>query len=150
MTDKEDLFQVTTMFRTLLRSITQEWNKRGNEYNLTLPQFKMLYILDKSGPQSVSQLAEAMTITPAAITGISDKLLAEGFVLRERGETDRRVVYITLTDSGKRVLDQVYESQKEALNTFFHLLPEEDIQHLKRIFGRMLSNIENKQDSHER
>lgn len=143
MAEKEQLFQVTTMFRTLMKSITQEWNKRGNDYNLTFPQFKVLYLLDKTGTQSVSQLAETLTITPAAITGITDKLIVEGFVIRERSEADRRVVFITLTESGKKVIEKVKESQKETIDMIFNLLSEEDIQHLRRIFGLMLSNIEN-------
>lgn len=54
MVKKEELFEVTSMFRTLLKSISQEWNKRGREYNLSFPQYKMLYILDMSGTQKVS------------------------------------------------------------------------------------------------
>lgn len=142
MTENARLFEVTSLFRALMKSITTEWNKRGNIYGLTIPQFKVLYFLDKEGSQNVSQLAELLMITPAAVTGITDKLVVEGFVKRERGEQDRRVVHITLTKSGMAIIEKVKESQKETLDMIFNLLPEEDIQHLRRIFGLMLSNIE--------
>ncbi|QAY67052.1 MarR family winged helix-turn-helix transcriptional regulator [Paenibacillus protaetiae] len=143
MAENETLFQVTSMFRTLLKTITHEWNKNGSRYNLSLPQFKILYSLQTKGPQNVSQLAEALGITSAAITGATDKLLAEGLVLRERGEADRRVVFVTLTDAGKAILEEVKKDQQIVLDKVFHMLPQEDIQHLKRIYGQMLANVDN-------
>lgn len=142
MVKKEELFEVTSMFRTLLKSISQEWNKRGREYNLSFPQYKMLYILDMSGTQKVSQLAECLGITPAAITGITDKLLTEGYVKRERAEHDRRVVNITITEPGKEIMRKVNENQKEMIDGMFNQLQEEDLQHLRRIFGQLLASLE--------
>lgn len=144
MVKKEELFEVTSMFRTLIKAITQEWNKRGGEFNLSFPQYKMLCILDVTGTRTVSQLAEALGITSAAITGITDRLVTEGFAIRERGENDRRVVNISITDQGKEIISQVTERQKEMLEGIFDQLQEEDLQHLRRIFGVVLANIENK------
>jgi MarR family transcriptional regulator, organic hydroperoxide resistance regulator len=141
---REELFEVTSMFRTLIKAITQEWNKRGGDFNLSFPQFKMLHMLNATGTHTVSQLAEALGITSAAITGITDRLVTEGFVNRERGENDRRVVNISITDQGREIISQVTERQKEMLEGIFDQLHEEDLQHLRRIFGVVLANIENK------
>ncbi|WP_178022945.1 MarR family transcriptional regulator [uncultured Paenibacillus sp.] len=143
MVKREELFEVTSMFRTLIKAITQEWNKRGGEFNLSFPQYKMLYMLNASGTHTVSQLAEALGITSAAITGITDRLVTEGFVNRERGENDRRVVNISITDRGREIISQVTERQKEMLEGMFDQLQEEDLQHLRRIFGVVLANIDN-------
>ncbi|GJM83028.1 MarR family transcriptional regulator [Paenibacillus timonensis] len=144
MVKKEELFEVTSMFRTLIKAITQEWNKRGGDFNLSFPQYKMLYMLNATGTHTVSQLAEGLGITSAAITGITDRLVTEGFVNRERGENDRRVVNISITDRGREIISQVTERQKEMLEGIFDQLQEEDLQHLRRIFGVVLANIDNK------
>ncbi|GIO88151.1 MarR family transcriptional regulator [Paenibacillus faecis] len=140
--EKEDLLEVTTMFRTLIRGITQEWNKRGGEYNLSFPQFKMLHMLSRSGPQRVSTIAEKLGLTSAAITGLTDRLVSEGYVLRARDDSDRRVVYITVTELGKEIVDQVIQGQEESNRTIFSTLDDGDIQHLKRIFSRMIAYLE--------
>ncbi|MGG6314358.1 MarR family winged helix-turn-helix transcriptional regulator [Paenibacillus macerans] len=145
MVKKEELFEVTSMFRTLLKMITQEWNRRGGDFNLSFQQFKMLYMLNASGTQKVSQLAESLGITSAAITGVTDRLVTEGYVERVRAENDRRVVNISITERGREIIRLVTERQKEMLERIFDQLQEEDLQHLRRIFGAMLSNIENKQ-----
>lgn len=130
------------MFRALLKQFSQEWNKRG--YTLSLPQYKMLYLLNKEGPQKVSQLATALGNTPAAVTGLADKLFAEGHIQRERAESDRRVVYVSITEKGRHMLDEVKETQEEIFQTFFDKLPDEDIHQLKRIFSQLLANMDDK------
>lgn len=143
LTRRDELFEVTSTFGTLIKTITQEWKKRGGEYNLSFPQFKMLHMLDTMGKQKVSQLAEALCLTSAAITGITDRMITDGYVRRERSEHDRRVVHISITEQGREVNRQVGEKQKEMLENVFDQLQEEDLQHLRRIFDVMLSNIEN-------
>lgn len=143
MDRSEELFQVSSMFRALLKNISQDWNKTSaGKYNLTFPQFQVLYVLKMRGPQKVSELAESLSLTPPAITGLTDKLFAEGYVQKERAEDDRRVVNITILDAGLEMIQKVKRDQKEMIQGFFDILSEEDIQHLKRIFSLMLSNID--------
>lgn len=141
MNKNDVLFEVSSNFRTLVKNISKEW-KKSTEYNLSFAQFKALYRLNKKGPLKVSQLADSLGITPAATTGVTDKLLAEGYVKRERAENDRRIVFITITEKGEEIIRKVTESQKETIHMFFDVLPEEDIEHLRRIFGTMLSSID--------
>lgn len=139
---REMLFEVTSMFGTLIKKITQDWNRRGGEYNLSFPQFKMLHILNRIGPQKVSHLAEKLGLTSAAITGITDRLVTEGYVERKRTEADRRVVFIAITKHGETILQKINDDQEQSTLTIFNSLEEEDILHLKRIFTAMLANLE--------
>ncbi|WP_152396685.1 MarR family winged helix-turn-helix transcriptional regulator [Paenibacillus guangzhouensis] len=137
-----ELVEVTTLFKTLIKRVTQNWNKRM-VHQLTYPQFKMLFKLEKHGPQKVSQLAEALCITSGAVTGAADRLLSEGYIERTRAADDRRVVYIQITEEGRRITHQVMEDQKETIAMFFGSLPDEDIKHLKRIMTTVLAKIDN-------
>lgn len=140
MVKNDEIFEIASMFRTFLKGISQVWNKRG--YCLTLPQFKILYILDRDGPQRVSHLANSLHITPAAVIGVADQLLIEGYVRKERADNDRRVVNIFLTDKGKEMLSEMHISQQAAMGEYFNVLPEADIQHLKRIFTTLIESLE--------
>lgn len=133
--------EVSSMFRTIIKGVTHKFNRIVGS-DLSYPQFKVLYSLSRHGPQKVSDLAGTLCITPAAVTGHTVKLLAEGYVTRERNEQDRRVVYISITEKGNDLIRRIRETQKETIHSFFNVLPEEDIQHLKRIFAAMLSKID--------
>ncbi|WP_338055292.1 MarR family transcriptional regulator [Shimazuella alba] len=139
----EELFHVTSMFHTFLKEISKDWNKHG--YHLTLTQFKILYLLKLEGPKKVSQLAEVLSLTSSAVTGITDQLLKEGYIEKERAENDRRVVNISLSDKGYSTIEEKQKKQKEIMNTYFHLLNEEDVQHLKRIFTTLIDNVKKKE-----
>nr|WP_202404897.1 MarR family transcriptional regulator [Shimazuella alba] len=131
------------MFHTFLKEISKDWNKHG--YHLTLTQFKILYLLKLEGPKKVSQLAEVLSLTSSAVTGITDQLLKEGYIEKERAENDRRVVNISLSDKGYSTIEEKQKKQKEIMNTYFHLLNEEDVQHLKRIFTTLIDNVKKKE-----
>lgn len=149
MDKNEEIFKVSSMFRALLKSISREWKHSSeSKYNLSYPQFQVLYVLKIRGTMKVSELAEALTLTPPAITGLTDKLVAEGYVKKERAEDDRRVVNISLLEPGYEMIQKVKKDQKELIQGFFNILSEEDIQHLRRIFSLMLSRID--RDNHKR
>jgi DNA-binding MarR family transcriptional regulator len=131
------------MFHTFLKEISKDWNKHG--YHLTLTQFKILYLLKLEGSKKVSQLAEVLSLTSSAVTGITDQLLKEGYIEKERAENDRRVVNISLSDKGYSTIEEKQKKQKEIMNTYFHMLAEEDIQHLKRIFTTLIDNVKKKE-----
>lgn len=69
---------------------------------LTGPQFYILHQLEQKEKCTVGELAESMGVKPSAITAMVDRLDKHGFVARDRDEEDRRVVYISLRDSGKK------------------------------------------------
>ncbi len=141
LADREAIFEVSSMFRTLVKGITQLWNRQKND-NISFPQFKMLYMLDRSGSLKVSELAERQGLTSAAITGLTDKLLVDGYVERARTEQDRRVVMISITEKGREMVAKLSESQRETLLLVFSDLSDEDIDHLKRIYSILLGNLD--------
>src|SRR5262249_45382179 len=53
------------------------------------------------GRATHAELAQRCFFTPATLTGVIDTLEKSGYVRRERDETDRRVVWLVLTDAGR-------------------------------------------------
>jgi DNA-binding MarR family transcriptional regulator len=63
-------------------------------------------IADAPGEQaSMSQVAEAVGLSPAGVTSTVDRLVAEGLVLRERGTGDQRLLHARLTPAGRERVD---------------------------------------------
>ncbi|WP_258207696.1 MarR family winged helix-turn-helix transcriptional regulator [Paenibacillus radicibacter] len=113
--------------------------------NLSFSQFRMLLKLSSKGKQKVSELANMLCLTSGAITGAADKLIVRGLIQRTRDEEDRRVVYIEITPEGEEIVQEIQEGQRETIAMFFDELPQEDTDHLIRIFSQALENIERHQ-----
>ncbi|GMK45849.1 hypothetical protein PghCCS26_29770 [Paenibacillus glycanilyticus] len=137
----EELINLIGQFRLFLKNVANDWSKKTMA-GMNTTQFKLLYTLHSSGPLKVSELAELLGLTSGAITGIADKMLAEGLISRERTADDRRVVIIALTSAGDKLVNQVMECHEELFSSFFNGLPEEDLQHLRRIFSKLTANMD--------
>ena len=57
-------------------------------------------------PKNMSSIAKKLSVTVGTLTIAMNSLVKKGYVKRERGEEDRRVVYISLSDKGKKALDR--------------------------------------------
>lgn len=70
-----------------------------------------MHVLDAVGPEggNMSTIAAKLRITMGSLTTSMNRLVIKGYVERNRSETDRRVVYINLTEKGF----QAYERHRK-------------------------------------
>lgn len=52
-------------------------------------------------PKNMSSIARTLSVTVGTLTIAMNSLVKKGYVFRERGKEDRRVVYISLSERGK-------------------------------------------------
>lgn len=83
---------------------------RGRETHrpgeLSYAQFGLLFALSDGEPRSSRELALAADISPATAAEMLDGLAASGLVKRIRSDEDKRIVFTSLTDRGKALVDQ--------------------------------------------
>ena len=74
---------------------------------LTFARYEVLRLLSftRAGALPMTRLGSLLQVHPTSVTSAVDRLEAQGFVRRERGESDRRVVRAAITDAGRRVVD---------------------------------------------
>ncbi|WP_417265907.1 MarR family winged helix-turn-helix transcriptional regulator [Brumimicrobium sp.] len=84
------------------------YNSQLETFDLTLPQFNILRILRGSGEKlSVKTIKERMLEKSPNTTRLIDKLIAKKYVERIRGNEDRRLVFVKITQEGLDVLAQL-------------------------------------------
>ncbi len=77
---------------------------------LITPEFKDISVNDMhvveaigiKEPKSMSTVAKLMSVTTGTLTKSMDGLSDKGYVSRERGKKDKRVVFVSLTEKGRR------------------------------------------------
>ncbi len=90
--------------RRVFQELTEQSRKVEIETGLTGPQLWVVKILNATSPMKVSDLARRTYLHPATMVGILDRLEAKELVKRTRSETDRRVVYIDVTEQGRELV----------------------------------------------
>ncbi len=74
---------------------------RSGESGLTEMQWGLLRILAERGPVSEKEARESLGVTPADITGLSDRLERSRYLRRVRDADDHRRVLLTISESGR-------------------------------------------------
>ena len=111
------------------------------KYGLTFSQYNILRVLDASeeGKNSISNIRKIMLFSGARITGLSQRLEKNGFILRRNAPTDERKKILEITAKGSQTLKDIFD-EKEALikNSLVSLSEEEKglvLRTLKRILA---------------
>ena len=90
------LLLVTRLGRRLRRVATAD--------AVTPTQRSILTTLERHGPRTHGELADAERVRPPTITAAVDRLEDRGLVARTRDATDRRVARVALTAAGRTLL----------------------------------------------
>lgn len=95
--------------------------------DITPQQFNILRILRGSFPQPLStlQIRERMLDKMSDTSRIADRLIAKGLVKKDACKKDQRMVDITITDKGKKILERLDTRQDEMDNIISNLTKKE-------------------------
>ena len=93
---------------------------------ITLPQFFVLSHLDKHGESKMNELAKVMDVTTAAATGIVDRLVRYGYIMRAYNPKDRRVINIRLTQKGSDLVKRIGRQRRDVTREVFGKISKEE------------------------
>ncbi len=93
---------------------------------ITLPQFLILEALNREGELKMSALARIMGVSTAAVTGLVDKLVNYGYVVRGFDPEDRRIIRIKLTAGGLNLVKKINQQRRQMIISIFGKISETD------------------------
>lgn len=113
-------------------------------HDLQLWEFDILATLRRTGPPyrlTAGALVDASMVTSGAITNRIDRLTAKGLVTRETDPASRRSVLITLTDSGRRLVDDVVADHVDLETALLTTLSPSEQEHLAALLRKLLTGL---------
>jgi len=84
-------------------------------HELTLPQLRALVVLDDDAAVTVKGLADRLGIQPSTTTRLVDRLVAKDLIERTPGVEDRREVLLSLSPTGRDVVDTAMDFRRRAV-----------------------------------
>jgi DNA-binding MarR family transcriptional regulator len=97
---------------------------QAGEDALSLSQYALIQGLSERDCARVAELAADAGVTPSTATRILDVLERRGIVRRRRTPEDRRSVLVSLTDSGRELLQARHAWQRARERSFYDGLPD--------------------------
>ena len=109
------------------------------EVDLTMQQLKMLMILVATDGGGTGQgLARSMGVSLATVSGIIDRLEAQGMVERVADQQDHRVRRILATAQGRKTVSQLVATEPELSRNPLELMELDDLRALAQGFRALL------------
>ena len=128
--------------REFLKHQTSEFFKA----KLTMPQFIVLDVLHRQGESKMTDLANFMHVTTAAVTGVVDKLVKSGYVKRSSDPKDRRIIKIGLTAKGDSIIEKVLDHRKKIVMKIFGMISEDERLEYLKILEHIKSHLIGKEE----
>jgi DNA-binding MarR family transcriptional regulator len=107
--------------RSLIAIATRSLGQAAED--TTLAQYRALVVLASRGPQRMSDLAQALGVTPSTAGRMCDRLVRKDLARRQRERADRRAVRVRITPAGRRVLDEATMRRRELIAGVLGVLP---------------------------
>ena len=108
-----------------------------DEFDLTLPRFDLMAQLDKAPDgMMLSDLSKRMMVSNGNLTGLVDRLVASGHVVRRASITDRRAQMVHLTREGQVAFRTIAGEHEHWIADLFGDLTAKDRTDLMRLLAK--------------
>jgi DNA-binding MarR family transcriptional regulator len=115
----EDILELSDRaFRGLFPIVPKEWLR----LDLTMSQLKVVLLLFTGGPARMSVIATELGVSLATATGVVDRLVERGLLVREGDPEDRRVVLCELSEKGERLIGGLWQVSREQVGDLMKAL----------------------------
>jgi DNA-binding MarR family transcriptional regulator len=102
-------------------------------------QVAVLFILNKVGKSPMSELGKCLLVSKPNITFLVDHLVEDGLVKRVPDESDRRVIYIHLTEKGKQFVQRKKEQALAMITDKLSTLKDLDLDDLSKSLDKVIA-----------
>lgn len=110
-----------------------------SEYqDITNNDMHVIEAIGTGAPKNMSAIAKELSVTVGTLTIAMNSLVKKGYVVRERGQEDRRVVYISLSDRGRRAYAHHARFHKEMIDALMEKLDGQE----KRVLIQALTKLD--------
>jgi DNA-binding MarR family transcriptional regulator len=114
----DEEYQALAAFRHALRQFLHFSEEAARRAGMTPQQYLTLLAVrgyPGGGRVTVSELAERLKIRHHSAVGLIDRMVAQGLMIREPSDDDRRQVFVALTERGAALLQPLAALHRDQL-----------------------------------
>jgi DNA-binding MarR family transcriptional regulator len=109
------------------------------DYDVTSGQYLILSLVSREGGRSSAELARRAYITPQSMNEVIAALENKGYIRRTENPDNRRMLQVSLTRDGRRLLAACDKAVDVAEDTFMSVLTPKRLAEFRATLERLLS-----------
>ena len=110
--------------------------------DLTAMQWGPLLLIANGKANTAAEMSRCGGVDTSTMTRMLDRLEAKGLLIRKRSESDRRIIYLELTEEGQHLVAKVPYLLADSLNKHLRGFNVEEVATVKSLLKRIIENTE--------
>ena len=137
MDDYKELNEILVrLFRSIMdveekAIITREFQ------DITNNDMHVIQAIGTGEPKNMSTIAKELSVTVGTLTIAMNSLVKKGYVTRERGKEDRRVVYISLSEKGRHAYQHHKQFHHDMIEAILQDLTPDETESLVKALAKL-------------
>lgn len=126
------------------RSIEAELREQlKSRFGSTLPRFDVMAALYRQPDgMAMGDLSRFLLVSNGNVTGIVERLVADGYVVRSKRDGDRRTSIVRLTDAGRDAFETMAQAHESWVNELLGAVSENEARRLSAMLRTFRSDWE--------
>jgi DNA-binding MarR family transcriptional regulator len=127
-----DLLSIPSLIFRLVRRKVVRTTLADTYVDIKSLHFEIMHLLKDEGTLHPAKIGEKLVVAKAQMTHLIDKLVEFGFIKREECTDDRRTINLTLTEKGRKILEEQDNLVIDAVKDNVASLSEEELETLSK------------------
>ena len=106
-------------------------------YPINATEFSVMEFLYSKGEKSIQEIRDRILLASGSATYVVDNLEKKGYVIRKISQKDKRVTYIGLTETGMKLIDDIFPTHKKNTKKIFKKINDKELVILKEILKKI-------------
>ncbi|PMC48877.1 HTH-type transcriptional regulator Hpr [Streptococcus sp. UMB1385] len=106
-------------------------------YPINATEFAVMEFLYSKGEKSIQEIRNRILLASGSATYVVDNLEKKGYVNRNISQKDKRVTYIRLTETGMKLIDDIFPTHKKNTKRIFEKINDKELVILKEILKKI-------------
>lgn len=128
-------YQLSVLAGKISQDFSTIYAKR---FDLSIPEWRVLAHLQHAGDVSVREIHQRVAMDKPKVSRAAQRLELRGLVRKKENKIDRRLVSLSLTSKGQKMMDEIIPLAIGFGSDLRHRLSDDDQRALDRIIGTFL------------
>lgn len=124
--DTERALKLFIVLSRASKVILEESNHLLEEYGLNPSEFGVLELLYHKGQQPIQKIGQKILLRSGSMTYVVDKLERRGLLERVTSLEDKRITYISITLTGKDLIENIFPQHEQHIKELMSGLSAEE------------------------
>jgi DNA-binding MarR family transcriptional regulator len=133
----EYITEILHNFHAIKRAHSSGSRFSNQRFGMTITQASVMMMLLHEGRKTMTEVAQALGVSRGAATQLLESLTEQGLIRRYQDESDRRIVYVELSEKGHVRLRDMRKNGTANISELFKVLSDEELAYVEKLTTKL-------------